>query len=356
MPAGPLLTYVSYGVYVVVLVILGGNLWYLRRRPAPTGGALPFISVLIPARNEEANLARLLPSLLAQQYPAFEVVVYDDGSEDGTWAVIGGHADPRLKALRGSGPPPGWVGKVHALYQATRAASGLRYLFLDADARLLHAGALREVAERFEALPAGSVLTGFVRFTGGGRLLVSMVPLAILTGLPWPLVRPVRAAALGALNGQCWMIAADAYHAHEPHRRFPQEVLEDVRIGRYLKSAGMTPRLVDLIGSVEVAMYADLRDAWQGFRKNAYLIMGGRPLVFLLVLGLFGFIYAIGPLLSPWRLGAAWLIKALSDRRAGMPLGVTLLAPVSWALSIALAIDSALGHWRGDITWKGRRV
>src|SRR5690606_31674351 len=136
----------------------------------------------------------------------------------------------RLRVLHGDGPPPGWVGKVHALYQATRHARGDVYLFLDADARLSDPGALARLAARFTALPPDSVMTGLTRLVGGARLLVSLVPSAVLGQLPWALVRPVRAASLGALNGQCWMIDAAAYHRHEPHRHLPAEVLEDVLI------------------------------------------------------------------------------------------------------------------------------
>src|SRR5690606_28279242 len=141
---------------------------------------------LVPARNEEENLARLLPSLLAQDYPAYEVVVVDDASEDGTWAVLEAHADPRLRAVRGEGPPPGWLGKPHALHVAAGRATGAVFLFLDADAELADAGALRRLVERFTALGRGAVMTGMPCYRGeaGGLLLTSMVPFAVLAALP----------------------------------------------------------------------------------------------------------------------------------------------------------------------------
>jgi cellulose synthase/poly-beta-1,6-N-acetylglucosamine synthase-like glycosyltransferase len=172
-----------FSVFVANMVYL----WRGRKQKAPD--VLSRLSVLIPARNEEANLQRLLPSLLRQDYPDFEVIVYDDGSEDGTWEVIHQAQDDRLRAMRGSGPPPGWVGKVHALYQATREASGDVYLFLDADAEFLHPSALCHLAAYHSALPEDSVMTGLTRLLGGGKILVSLVQNAILTGLPWPLVQ-----------------------------------------------------------------------------------------------------------------------------------------------------------------------
>lgn len=348
-----LLALLHAGLLGVVLA----NVAYLRRNS--TRAALehpPKISILIPARNEEANLRRLLPSLLEQHYPEFEVVVYDDGSEDGTWDVLQSFGDARLQALHGEGPPPGWVGKVHALYQATRPAGGAWYLFLDADAALPDEEALLRLAERFAARPSGSVLTGFTRLRGGGRLLVSLVPQTILALLPWFLVRRLRTPSLGALNGQCWMIDAAAYHRHEPHRHLPGEILEDVQIGRYLKRAGMTPVLVDVQAEVSIYMYPDFDAAWQGFRKNAYLVMGGHPLPFVFFWLFFLFTFVLAPFFELGLLLSLYLLKRLSDRVSGFPLWISLLAPASFLLASVLQLHSALSHWTGRVSWKGRRI
>lgn len=344
-------------VHVGLLGVLGANVLYLRasrRRTAPA--ARPRLSVLIPARNEEANLRRLLPSLAAQSYPDFEVIVYDDGSEDGTWDVIQEAGNARVRGLRGNGPPPGWVGKVHALYQATRHATGRYYLFLDADAELRDAGALQRLVERFAALPPASVMTGLTRLRGGGMLLVSLVPHVVLVGLPWPLVRRLPAPSLGALNGQCWLLDAATYHRFEPHEALPDEVLEDVQIGRYLKKRGVVPVLVDVQREVSIYMYRDFRDAWRGFRKNAYLILGGTPLRFALLYTYFTATFVLAPLFSPWLLLTLYALKLGTDRVAGLPLPISLAAPLSFLLGAVLQLDSAVSHLTGRVSWKGRRV
>src|SRR5690606_26743983 len=147
-----------------------------------------------------------LPSLLAQDYPDFQVVVVDDASEDDTAAVLAAHADPRLAVIAGEGPPPGWLGKPHACHQAARRADGALYLFLDADAEAAGPGALRRLVERFAACGPDAVLTGLPRYVdaGGGLLLTSMVPFALLSALPIPLVPRARQASLSGLNGQVW--------------------------------------------------------------------------------------------------------------------------------------------------------
>ena len=344
-------------IHLLLFSIFVANMVYLwRGRKQEVPDIYPRLSVLIPARNEEANLKRLLPSLRSQDYPDFEVVIYDDCSEDGTWDVIQQTHDDRFKALRGSGPPPGWVGKVHALYQATREATGDLYLFLDADAELLHPAALRNLVAYYNALPQHSVMTGLTRLLGGGRLLVSLVPNAILTALPWPLVRPLSLPSLGALNGQCWLIRAELYHRHEPHEALKNEVLEDVRIGRYLKGLGVVPVLRDLQGDVAIHMYRDLADAWQGFRKNAYLIMSGRPIIFVMLAVHFLLTYLLAPVFSLWFLLSLYLLKLATDLRTGFPWWISALAPVSYLLAVVLQWDSAISHWTGRVAWKGRPV
>ncbi len=362
-----LLRLVHLGLWTTLLA----NLRYLRRRPDGTstcgeahvrdgtsarGAGTPSLSVLIPARNEARNLRRLLPSLAQQDLPDAEFIVYDDGSEEETLDVLQSCDDARLHVLRGEGPPPGWLGKTHALYQAVRRARGRGYLFLDADARLEHPAALRRLAARFDALPVGSVLTALPRLRGGARLLVSLVPNVILTGLPWPLVRPLHVPALGALNGQCWMMGADAYHRHEPHVHHKSEVLEDVMIGRYLKRRGLVPVLCDVQEDVSVFMYEDFGAAWRGFRKNAYLVLGGSPGAFALLFPFFVLTFVLAPRFDRRLLFSLYGLKAVTDRRCGFPWWASALAPVSYALAALLQLDSAVAHWTGRVDWKGRRV
>lgn len=340
-----------------VLVVLIANLCYLSRQPPPREDCpLPRLSVIIPARNEEEALPRLLRSLSEQDHPDFEVIVYDDASEDATWDILEKCGSGRLAALRGGGPPEGWIGKVHALYQATRRARGERYLFLDADTELLHPAALRMLAARFEALPAKSVLTALPRFRGGGLLLVSLIPSVVLLALPWPLVRRSSRASLGALSGACWMIRSETYHALEPHRHVRNEVLEDVRISRYLKRHGIAPVLQIAREEIAVRMYGTFGEAWRGLRKNAYLIAGGTPWRFLIHFVLYVLIFVAAPIVSIVFLLTLYGFKVTTDRVCRLPWHVSLLAPVSFALGAILEVDSAISHWQGRVEWKGRSV
>ena len=349
------LTGLATVLHVGLWGVLLSNLLYLWSRSSPDGATRPRLSVCIPARNEADNLQRLLPSLLKQDYPELEIIVWDDGSEDGTWDVLQSFDAPALTVAQGDGPPDGWIGKVHALYQCTRRASGERYLFLDADTVLTRPDALQQLMDQHEAGGTG-LSTGLPRLRGGARLLVSLVPYALLTGLPWALVPHIPLPGLSALNGQCWCIDADLYHTFEPHAALKDAVLEDVAIGRYLKKQGHPPVLIQAQKFVSVHMYADVKDAWQGFRKNAYLLLGGAPLPFVATYGYFLFTWLVAPVLSLWFLGSLYGLKAITDRTNGISPSVTLQAPLSFALGLLLQFDSAVQHWTDRVTWKGRPV
>lgn len=354
------------GIHGVVLAVLGANLVsFARSRRAAAAPGLR-VSVLVPARNEEDNLRALLPSLLSQRGVDLEVVVVDDASEDGTWAVLQSFAgDRRLVAVRGEGPPPGWVGKVHALYQATRRATGGVFVFLDADAQLRDPDALARLVGRWAANGgAGTALTGLPRYLDRGptALLTSLVPFAVLAALPVPLVPRTASPSLGALNGQVWALGAGDYRRLEPHAAVRAEVLEDVMIGRFLKRAGVRLYVEDVSGEVAVRMYRSFGEAWGGFRKNAYLLGGGRPAPFAAFFALYALSWVAPSAL--WLRGRGGLaplatlvaVKLGVDRWARFPLWVSAAAPVSLALGAALQLDSAWAHARRRVAWKGRRV
>lgn len=332
------------------------NLLHFSKQSAREHADNPLVSILVPARNEEHNLRRLIPALLNQHYRSFELIIYDDASEDGTWQVINSFDDNRIRGLRGEGPPAGWAGKVHALHQAAQRASGEAFLFLDADTELKTPEALGRIIAKYQDMPTNSVFTGMPHYKGKGLILVSLVAHALLVSIPWGLLRWIPASSMSALNGQCWMIDRRLYHKYEPHRQVAGEVLEDVLIGRYLKKMGISPFLVDVQQEIAVHMYASFTDAWRGFRKNVYLLMGNNPISFLFVFMLFGVIFVAAPLIDPRMLVLVYLNKLATDIRSRFSLWISLLAPLGFLIGSTLQVDSAWSNLLGKVEWKGRKV
>ena len=128
--------------YVLVLVLL--VVGYSRRRPQlrdyPPQASGPLVSAIIPARNEAANIATCVRSVLGTTYDPVEIVVVDDGSTDGTGEIVerlaqAPEAQGRVRLVRGAALPAGWFGKQWALVQGYHVARGELLLFTDADTR-----------------------------------------------------------------------------------------------------------------------------------------------------------------------------------------------------------------------------
>jgi len=126
--------------------------------PVTAPEALPQVSVVIAARNEELDLPATLDCLLAQDYPNLEIIVVEDSSTDRTGEVI----DTRAPRVRRVNPPPlpeGWVGKNWACWNGAQAATGEWILFEDADVRT-HPAAVRTTLEWAEREHADLVSIG----------------------------------------------------------------------------------------------------------------------------------------------------------------------------------------------------
>jgi glycosyltransferase involved in cell wall biosynthesis len=356
-PIPDILVPILTGLHVMLIGnVLLNWLFFVGRRALQTPGPLPSVSVLVPARNEEHNLPRLLASMATQDHPDAEFLIYDDLSEDRTWEIIEAAEDPRVTGIRGGALPEGWVGKTNGCHQLAQRARGEVILFIDADTEFLHPGALRRMCERFAARPPDTVYTGMTLLTGKGRIIVTMVGTLILTSIPWWLGRRVPFSVMSGLNGQCWMITRDDYRTFEPHRQVRGEVLEDVKIGRYLHGKGLKPILDDVTGDLAVYMYGSFSEAWRGFRKNTADILGPNIPGSLLTLSLFILLFLLAPLVSCWLLASLFVLKLISDRITRQPLSVSLLAPASYFLTVFLALDSIWTRARGRIEWKGRII
>jgi glycosyltransferase involved in cell wall biosynthesis len=318
--------------------------------------SLPRVSVLVPARNEESNLPRLIRSFRAQNHPDAELILYDDQSEDSTWEIIQHYSSTRIKGMKGGPLPDGWVGKVNGCYQLSLQASGEVFLFLDADTEFLSPSALKTMCTRFESRTPSTILTGMTLLKGKGQLIVSFVGNFILSAIPWWLASKIPFSFMSGVNGQCWMITAKNYREFEPHVQVKSEVLEDVMIGRYLHKCGLIPVLDDVRSELAVHMYSSFSDAWKGFRKNVAFMLGGSAVTSLLMLSVLGALFIYAPILSLWFLLPMYLVKGITDRMTKQSILITLLSPVSYLLAIVLGLDSILTRSLGRIQWKGRSI
>ena len=124
-------------VWSLVMIVANLSCFDGLRAAGPFGPDAPMVSILVPARNEALNIGACAGSLLAQDYPNFELLVLDDHSDDATAETVRGLGvsesgrDARL--LHGEALPAGWCGKNWACDQLARSARGKFLFFTDAD-------------------------------------------------------------------------------------------------------------------------------------------------------------------------------------------------------------------------------
>jgi chlorobactene glucosyltransferase len=253
--------------------------------PTPPGVAgapvpdTPFVSVIVPARNERLNIERCLRSLTASRYAAFEVVVIDDRSEDETaalaTAVPAGNARD-VRVIRGAELPEGWLGKPWACHQGADAARGELLLFTDADTT--HAPDLlgRAVAGlREERADLLTVVGRQLMETFWERLVQPHIFLMMLFRFPsFEDTARNRRWRDAIANGQFMLFPRRSYDLIGGHAGVRDEVVEDLVLAQHVKQAGLALRIRGAEDDLATRMYRSLSDLVAGWSKN--LFVGGR--------------------------------------------------------------------------------
>ena len=372
---GILVFAVLYGLLLLVLVPLNLAATPRLSRTRIAGGPFPKVSIVIPARNEERAVAAAVQSQLAQDYPDFEVIVVNDRSTDGTGAILAtlARADPRLRVVAGSEPPPGWIGKPHALWLGARAASGELLLFADADVRY-HPASLREAVSFLDERDADFLgLLPRVEAKGFWENVLMPFLMGAFYGGPglfanrrWP-----RWLALGGGAGN--LIRRSAYDAIGGHEALKASVIDDVALALATKGAGFRTCAARAEDRVSVRMYHGFREICAGFTKNIAYAFNGWLGVILIFLTSAWFVLALAPpvflLLALAGVPAAPRDIALAAAGTALPV----LARVILAASIGDPLWPAITHpimaavWAGigsrslyqrvvrrRLTWRGR--
>jgi glycosyltransferase involved in cell wall biosynthesis len=234
------------------------------------------VSAIIPARDEEASIARAVASVAAQPEVS-EIIVVNDQSTDHTAAVLSELAAhiPKLKILSAGKLPAGWVGKNYAASLGAAAARGDWLLFTDADTFHLPGStrrALADAADHDASLVSYSPEQDLGTFWE--RALVPVVYCRLATRFSYARVNDPRRSDAAA-NGQFLMISREVYQAIRGHAGVAGEILEDVALARRVKEAGHRIYFTASKGTVRTRMYRSFRAMWQGWTKNLYPLMCG---------------------------------------------------------------------------------
>lgn len=351
------------------------------------GKEWPFVSIIVPARNEELNLPRLLPTLIAQNYPNYEVIIVDDESTDGTLDMVKRWANKheQVKIVRGRPLPAreGWKGKPYAMHQGANEASGDWLLFTDADT--MHtdlsvsssvAHALSQQIDLLTLFPSPELITPME------RLLMPVDFLGLLLLYPHHKVNdPASSLALG--NGQFLLISSSVYRKIGGAERIKDQIIEDRELAKIVKSSGYRICLADGRHLLSVRMHKNIREICEGWSRIGPSFRNDPGQVLVVMLGVAAntvlpillilwskrswqtatqiryvssYLFAAWiTSLAGWNVAYCFLLRRKIDRLLNLPLVWAWTQPIAVAVfaSILLYSLARLIIGRG-ITWKGR--
>ena len=343
-------------------------------------GQAPKITLIVPARNEAANIERCLNSLLAQDYPSgrLSVIVIDDHSADDTAAIVRRIATsyPQLSLLPAPPLPPRWTGKSHACWIGARAAAlDSEWLcFVDADvwgeSALLTRAMRAAVAQKLDLLSLAprQELQSFAE-----RLILpcGLILLSFIQDLQHV---QARSGSGVTATGQFMLIRRDVYEAAGGHAAVSSVICEDLELARRLKQAGRSVLLMSGEDVISTRMYTGWRTLWPGLAKNLVDTLGGRRAT--LTVAFVAVVLAWAALAIPafdalacaqgqpgaWPaliaalLGsaAAFALHIAATRHFRIPFYYGLLFPFGYTVGALMALDGVRRRLRGRVSWKGR--
>ncbi len=354
---------------------------YRRTARLPGDVRLPGVSVLIPARNEAANIRAAVESILKNPNDEMEVIVLDDHSTDATADIVRSIARNDLRVRLEEAPPLpiGWCGKQHACHQLAGLARFPYLVFVDADVRL-SPDALNRMVYFLESNQAGDprlnangyrgpvVLASGVPHQVTGtlleRVLIPMIHFLLLAYLPMRVMRRNLGLSVAAGCGQLFVARADAYRNVGGHQAIRDSLHDGLKLPRTFRKAGHMTGLFDATDIASCRMYRGAVETWQGLGKNAIEGLAAPRLIaimsMMLVLGqvlpwaLIPFASGLALLFSGIAAGVSLIPRILAagefnQSKVGVllhPPGVVLLLVIQWQAFFKWALGMS-SSWRG---------
>lgn len=323
------------------------------------------VSILIPARNEAANLLPLLESIVAQDYVDYEVIILDDDSTDDTYNISNAFCDnhPRFKIVKGEQLPGGWTGKNFACHQLGALAQGEHFLFLDAKDRL-YSGLINSAVHRMYQNKLGllSLYADQQILSAGEYAVVPLMHYLLLGLLPLRLVFLIKNYSVAAASGQFMLFNAQHYRENQWHEQVRDRVVEDTEIMRTVKAAGLNGETLLANGMLTSRLFVNYTTAVNGFSKNVLSAFNYNVLWFLIyiILVIGGPMMVLTSLDIPLILfmgGIIFVGRIMNSLSAGQsPVYNLVLHPVQMFSLTAIAFLGIQKYLTHTVMWKGRRV
>ncbi|SDF75511.1 glycosyltransferase [Terriglobus roseus] len=320
------------------------------------------VSIIIPARNEDQNLPRLLSSIPRLPEIA-EIIVVDDGSIDRTAEIAGQHG---ARVLQPGNPPNDVTGKVWACARGAVAASAPLLLFLDADT-FFQSDGLSAMLQTYKKQPHNTAL--------------SVLPFAVTVrpyeefSLFFNLLMAFGAGGFGVfqssrLFGQSLLLSRELYSGIGGYAAVGNSVLENVHLARNLEAAQGKPYCLGGKNDLHMRMFPDgfeqLCDGWtkafaDGARSTDIRVLAV-TILWLSALASIAVLLFVGPMQERWMVATLYLLAAIQvfffARKIGsFRIATCLLFPLPLIFFFVVFTRSAMRRAFGKHTsWRGRSV
>jgi glycosyltransferase involved in cell wall biosynthesis len=327
-----------------------------------TSPARPVVSIIVPARNEEANLAACLDSLVSQGGVNFEIIVVDDHSIDRTREIAASFQNRGVRVIEAPELPANWTGKNNAVTAGARTAQGEWLLFTDADTVHLPGSLARSLAEvREHQAEMLSYSPEQIAVTFWEMAVLPVVFAELARQYPPSKVRDPH-SPIAAANGQYILISREAYDAIGGHAAIASEILEDVALAQAVKRSGRKIFFRYAADAVRTRMYRNFAQLREGWTKNLTLLFPHTCRLAAITFSLWALPWAFILLFSAshfsWWMALPMLAFSRNTgvlRRANFDLTMELLgATFGMPMFAYLLLRSRRAHRSGKIGWKGR--
>lgn len=349
------------------VIDIAGTEW----SPPPDTG-FPSLTIIVPARNEEAELEPALGSLLRLNYPVYDVIAVNDRSTDATSEImeritLAPEAADKLRVVHVRELPTGWLGKTHAMWLGAQQASGDWILFTDADC-VFHPESLQRAIHYATTSGTDHLVvfpTAFMK-TWGERMMISFPQvMASLVLRPWKVKDESARDSIGV--GAFNLIRRTAYQAMGTYEKLRMEVVDDLKFGEAVKQAGLRQDVVSGPGLVSLRWAIGAMGVVRNLEKNLFAFFQFRISM------------AVGACLALWFL-CIWPFVALvaAPGWERVPFGFAILAiaglyyrasrvtrasplfflttPIAAMLFVIAVLRSAFHAIKdGGVTWRGTK-
>jgi hypothetical protein len=362
----------GFVAFAWVALAIDAGLGVLRvpslKRAVPLGDAeCPTVSILFAARDEEEKLPGALATFLALDYPRYEVVAVNDRSEDATATILDSAAreDARLKVIRVTSLPAGWLGKPYALQRAYENSKGEWLVLTDADVHFAPDVLRRAIGlaekNRWDHMP---LLAEAKMYTFGEKVVMTFFALAfVLATRPWRVNKPHSAEYIGV--GAFQLIRRSTYEKMGTHRELAMEVIDDMKVGKLVKKAGCRSGVAKAGPAVSVHWHSGVGNIIRGTEKNFFaatgfrLWMAGAQLFSLGLMLIFP--WAALPFVRGWPMVfalVAIVVPVVAQAGAAREFRVSVLYGLTQPIGVLifcwmLLRSTIITMQNGGITWRG---